>query len=312
MRIDPENKQSLYLQIVDDIGREIRDGVRAPGSKLPTVLEMSEERGIARGTVKHAYDELERQGLIEKTQGRGTFVKEEDPSAPGRKEQAMRAIDALLNTLAALSFSHKEMRIFLDLKMREREKSIAPLHVGIIDCNIEALSVIARQLKALNLDVHEYLLDALPEDISSARMDLWVTTTSHYDAMRDYLKQDPLRLSLSLSPETAAAISRLPNARRVGILSASRRFGNLIEKALPRYCDLDRAPLRALFDDVPKDFLERVDFLILPPDYSLFARPALLADMRALPHITYDYRIDRGSLVYLEDMVEKKRQSRAR
>ena len=72
--IDPELEIPLYRQLVDRIQAAIKKGDLPSGEKLPTVQEMSQKLSIARGTIKRAYDELERKGLLEKVQGRGTFV----------------------------------------------------------------------------------------------------------------------------------------------------------------------------------------------------------------------------------------------
>lgn len=84
----------LYKQLADEISAKIRSGALADGSKLPTVRELADRMNIARGTVKHAYDELDKLGFIEMTQGRGTFVlTRADDAKTGKKERAMLAID---------------------------------------------------------------------------------------------------------------------------------------------------------------------------------------------------------------------------
>ena len=68
-----------YRQLVDEIRSAVKLGQLAPGEQLPTVLSMAEELGLARGTIQRAYDELERLDLVEKIQGRGTFVRSRPP-----------------------------------------------------------------------------------------------------------------------------------------------------------------------------------------------------------------------------------------
>lgn len=68
------------LPIYRQLMRQIADGVAAgrlkPGDRLPSIRELAEELVIAPLTIKKAYDELERNGLIVTRQGRGTFVNE--------------------------------------------------------------------------------------------------------------------------------------------------------------------------------------------------------------------------------------------
>jgi len=58
--------------------RQITDAIAGgrlrPGDKLTSQRELAEQLVIAPLTVKKAYDELEREGLIRTERGRGTFV----------------------------------------------------------------------------------------------------------------------------------------------------------------------------------------------------------------------------------------------
>ena len=44
----------------------MKKGVLTYGQKLPTVQELADRLGVAKGTVKRAYDELEHNGVLEK------------------------------------------------------------------------------------------------------------------------------------------------------------------------------------------------------------------------------------------------------
>ena len=94
--INPHSDIPVYRQLVDELRSAIRSGRLDAGAQLPTVLAMAEDLGLARGTIKRAYDELELLGLVEKIQGRGTFVCYRPPSVGDRKEQAMALIDRML------------------------------------------------------------------------------------------------------------------------------------------------------------------------------------------------------------------------
>lgn len=65
---------ALWRQISETLERQIRDGVHAAGARLPTEAELAERFGVNRHTVRRAMAELEERGLIDVTQGRGTFV----------------------------------------------------------------------------------------------------------------------------------------------------------------------------------------------------------------------------------------------
>lgn len=64
----------LYEQVTERIVQDIRQGVHPPGSQLPTEQEYVRRLGVSRITVKRAMTTLERQGLIRRFRGKGTFV----------------------------------------------------------------------------------------------------------------------------------------------------------------------------------------------------------------------------------------------
>jgi len=74
--ISPAAGGALYQQIVDRIKREIAEGRLAPGAALPSFRQFAEELLVSVITVKRAYEELERDGIIFRRQGLGTFVAE--------------------------------------------------------------------------------------------------------------------------------------------------------------------------------------------------------------------------------------------
>jgi GntR family transcriptional regulator len=64
----------LYVQIVDSLKREISEGRLAAGTPLPSFRRLAEDLLVSVITVKRAYEELERDGIIYRRQGLGTFV----------------------------------------------------------------------------------------------------------------------------------------------------------------------------------------------------------------------------------------------
>jgi GntR family transcriptional regulator len=64
----------LYTQVSTIIRGQIDDGELRRGDRLQSEPELAEEYAVSRATVRQALDELERDGLIERVVGRGTFV----------------------------------------------------------------------------------------------------------------------------------------------------------------------------------------------------------------------------------------------
>lgn len=70
-RLDP---RPLYARVEEILTRRIAQGLWLPGAPLPAEPEIASELGVSHGTVRRALDALERRHLVERRQGRGTFV----------------------------------------------------------------------------------------------------------------------------------------------------------------------------------------------------------------------------------------------
>ncbi|MBX2864126.1 MAG: phosphonate metabolism transcriptional regulator PhnF [Leptolyngbyaceae cyanobacterium MAG.088] len=64
----------LYLQIADELRRNIEESVFNVGDQLPPELELSKRFGVHRHTLRRAVEVLRQEGLVDVERGRGTFV----------------------------------------------------------------------------------------------------------------------------------------------------------------------------------------------------------------------------------------------
>ena len=67
-------RRPSYLDIVDDIRRQIVSGRLEPGATLPTCRELCESYQVSRQTIGSAMIVLRTQGLVVGQQGRAVFV----------------------------------------------------------------------------------------------------------------------------------------------------------------------------------------------------------------------------------------------
>jgi GntR family transcriptional regulator len=86
--LDPTDPQPLYLQIVDEVRRAFVRRTIAAGDPLPSVRQLAGELRVNPNTVSQAYQELEREGLVEVRRGQGTFATGEVGSARQRRSVA--------------------------------------------------------------------------------------------------------------------------------------------------------------------------------------------------------------------------------
>ena len=64
----------LYEQIVNQLKDQILQGKLEQGSILPSIRALAKELKVSIITVKRAYEELELEGFVETTPGKGTYV----------------------------------------------------------------------------------------------------------------------------------------------------------------------------------------------------------------------------------------------
>jgi GntR family transcriptional regulator len=64
----------IYVQLRDQLLHAIGAGAAGPGDQMPTMREVAVALKVDLNTVRRAYDELERLGVIKLQRGRGSFV----------------------------------------------------------------------------------------------------------------------------------------------------------------------------------------------------------------------------------------------
>src|ERR1700710_2453837 len=87
LQLDRSAKTPLTEQVRKGIATAIESGVLAPGARLPSWLDLAAQLGVARGTVRTAYDKLSAAQLIVSSRAAGTHVAER-PSVTARQDEA--------------------------------------------------------------------------------------------------------------------------------------------------------------------------------------------------------------------------------
>src|SRR5262245_23966438 len=116
---------ALYQQIVDGLKKEVSEGRLAPGTPLPSFRGLAEELLVSVITVKRAYEELERDGIIYRRQGLGTFVADaaHDRSREMKKQRAMKLLREAVREAAEAGVSAKEVARLLQTVLQEEGTS---------------------------------------------------------------------------------------------------------------------------------------------------------------------------------------------
>ncbi len=321
IKIDKNSPVPTYRQIIKQITSLIHDNQLKPGDKLPTERELAAQLNIARGTVKKAYELMATDGLIETTQGRGTFISSRQDVIPaGRKERAQKLIDSLLEELRKMNFSYQEIKTFVELAIIQREERLEDFNVAIIDCNPESLSIFERQLIFLrHVRVAKFLLDDLAADPEAEKrlkpFDLILTTSTHYSELLGKLpglKEKMIQVAVSPSQETIMEMASLSPVQKLGVVCESQNFLNRVVARL-KNMGLTTGPVPCLFlkdEDRLPEFLTAVDVVFIPPGYQLQRKKENMAAVQNFTQrggkvIVFDYQIERGSLLYVEEKISQ-------
>lgn len=98
-----KNGVPIYVQIRDQFRRAIGNGTLRPGEQLPTMRQLAVDLKVDLNTVRHAYDELERSGVIVILRARGTYVAEKPPPVDAARQT--RKVQSLAHQVMALATS---------------------------------------------------------------------------------------------------------------------------------------------------------------------------------------------------------------
>lgn len=136
----------LYLQIADELRRNIEESVFNVGDQLPTELELSKRFGVHRHTLRRAVDVLRQEGIVDVERGRGTFVVAPIALPIGKRVRFNEALKA-----QSLTPIREVLRI-VDIKANPKLAKQLEIDLGASVILLERL----------------YIVDDLPIDVSSS------------------------------------------------------------------------------------------------------------------------------------------------
>ncbi len=96
--ISSSTSKPIYEQIYSQIKGMIMSGKLTPGESIPSMRGLAKSLHISVITVQKAYEDLQRDGFIETTVGRGSFVS--DLKEDFIREEKLREIEAHLELAA--------------------------------------------------------------------------------------------------------------------------------------------------------------------------------------------------------------------
>ncbi|MCL6702220.1 GntR family transcriptional regulator [Pseudomonas sp. T1.Ur] len=73
--LSSDTRLPLYQRLRDQLAEQIANNRWRPGEAIPTEAALSAEYALSTGTVRKAIDALVAEGILERQQGRGTFIR---------------------------------------------------------------------------------------------------------------------------------------------------------------------------------------------------------------------------------------------
>ena len=109
----------MYLQLADQIKAAAASGSISADEPLPSVRALAEELRVNRNTIAKAYAELEHEGIVETSPGRGCFIKAGGtPWKKSVREQRLGAgLDAVIVQAHHLQVSDEDLRGLLEERL---------------------------------------------------------------------------------------------------------------------------------------------------------------------------------------------------
>lgn len=296
----------VYLQLKEAIKKMIRSGAWEAGTKIPTERELAENLNLSRNTVSTAYNELEAEGILISTQGRGTFVTDSDAviRRESRKERLLKIVDIAMEEAAELGFTIDEFVAITHHRGMEKKDMLSRVKVAFVECNREQLLDFSSEL---HLDSGVAIMPVLLDDFrarpavinaSLADVELVLTTFFHLEEVRgliDDKRKDIIGIALNPQLETIVKIARLPQDSVLGVICASDTFVAKIKNSL-RQAGIDHLQVKST---ITKDGRELAD-LVATAD-AVVVSPHRKKDVTALcgknkEVIEFRYLPDMGSI----------------
>lgn len=108
--ISQTDSRPMYLQIMEQVKQCIAIGDWAAGRAIPSIRQLAVDIGVSVITVKRAYLELEREGVIVTRQGKGCFVTSESEIGTRIRERDLALqLEHAARSAALLGLSSKDL-----------------------------------------------------------------------------------------------------------------------------------------------------------------------------------------------------------
>lgn len=223
--LDKESSQPIYQQIIDQVMQMVNDGTLAPGDQLPTGQEWLQYYGIARGTVRYAYDQLSKNGIISVLQGKGSFIRGKEPTA-----RTINTIDYYLDEFDQF-ITLDDLERLIQRKVQDRIIRQQVMKVFVAESCLELRESIIQALSGFpDISITANTVESMFTDSDSVHnQDLIITlernlTSVSKEAVFQDIKDFLIPISMNFTFETIKQLATLPIHSSIGVFCRTRRY----------------------------------------------------------------------------------------
>ena len=308
--------EPIYRKIMRQIEDMIESGELPYGAKLPAERDMALKLNVSRGTVKKAYAELEKVGIVGIVWGSGVYVLKQNAD----KDDPLHELgEAFFDALLDKNLTPKEAWEYAEIK-HSRKFKLGNVRLALIHTSAECLAVFERQLASLKgLKVSTYLMEELDKFKEPAlilgEFDIILATenlSGDVLSLIPELRSNILKIGTTTSKETPIDFMKIMNFEKSGLISASRAFRDVVNEYVEskgyRYGEKDHIIDKWTDRDEFDAFIADKRHLIMPPMYSMELQAEVYEGLFEFLRlggdvVVFNPMIERSSVLHIEERV---------
>lgn len=109
LSINYKDGRPIYEQVKEGLRKLITTAAIKEGEKLPSVRELASSLAINPNTIQRAYKELEAEGYIYSSAGKGSFVSSSDETVLKRRMELTEQLNTIISELGELGISKDDI-----------------------------------------------------------------------------------------------------------------------------------------------------------------------------------------------------------
>lgn len=172
---DPHSSIPLHVQVGRAMARAVESGRWAEGEQLPPEPRLGSLLGVSRTTIREALLRLERNGVVHRERGRGTFV-----GGPPLRTLFVQSIRGFFEE-AERAGGHVTAQV-----LRLGPAILPEWAARALELPLRSPGITLERVRSLDGDVVMYVQNFMPEDVGRSILETDFTSASLYKVMREH------------------------------------------------------------------------------------------------------------------------------